>query len=114
MTNEFRALVSEMDARTEELLATLPLADLRKARELSQQELSDVLDVNQATVSKIERRADMYVSTMRRFVEAMGGELEIRARFPEGVVEIDQFGMIASGPAAETPSGARRGGKRSK
>lgn len=104
MAKRFRELLDEMDAerrarihvRTEELLASLPLGDLRKARELSQEELGALLDVNQATVSKIERRADMYISTMRRFVEAMGGQLEIRARFPDGVVEIDQFAAIPS------------------
>ena len=103
MANKFRNLLNGMDAdrraridaRTDELLASLPLGDLRKARELSQEELGDLLRVNQATVSKIERRADMYLSTMRRFIEAMGGELEIRARFPEGVIEIDQFEEIA-------------------
>ena len=47
--------------------------------------------VNQAAVSKLERRADMYVSTLHDFVRAMGGELKITARFPEGTVEISQF-----------------------
>ena len=42
-------------------------------------------------VSKLERRADMYVSTLQSFVKAMGGELKITARFPEGTVEINQF-----------------------
>ena len=45
----------------------------------------------QAAVSKLERRADMYVSTLQSFVKAMGGELKITARFPEGTVEINQF-----------------------
>jgi hypothetical protein len=47
--------------------------------------------VNQAAVSKLERRADMYVSTLHSFVKAMGGELKITARFPEGTAEINQF-----------------------
>jgi len=42
-------------------------------------------------VSKLERRADMYVSTLQSFVKAMGGELKITTRFPEGTVEINQF-----------------------
>ncbi len=53
--------------------------------------LAKILGVNQAAVSKLERRADMYVSTLQSFVEAMGGELKITARFPEGSVEINQF-----------------------
>jgi len=77
--------------RTEELLAELPLQELRQARALSQEELAEVLGLNQATISKLERRTDMYLSSLRRFVEAMGGELEITANFPEGRVRIQLF-----------------------
>lgn len=113
MAKKFETLLNDLDAdrrariraRTDELLAALPLNELRKARELSQEEMADLLDVNQATVSKMERRTDMYLSTMRRFVRAMGGELEIRARFPEGVVEIDQFGAIPTMPSAAPEQG---------
>ena len=80
-----------IEERKAELLAELPLQDLRKARALTQEELADVLDVNQPSISKLERRTDMYISTLRRFVEAMGGELEISACFPEGRVRIKQF-----------------------
>jgi hypothetical protein len=45
-------------------------------------------------VSKLERRADMYVSALRTYVEALGGELEIVARFPDGAVRITQFEQI--------------------
>lgn len=55
---------------------------------MSQAELAEVLGLNQATISKLERRTDMYLSSLRRFVEAMGGELEISASFPEGRVRI--------------------------
>jgi len=74
--------------RTEELLSELPLQELRQARSWSQEELAEVLGLNQATISKLERRTDMYLSSLRRFVEAMGGELEITASFPEGRVRI--------------------------
>lgn len=77
--------------RTEELLGELPLQELRQARALSQEELAEVLGLNQATISKLERRTDMYLSSLRRFVEAMGGELEITANFPEGKVRIQLF-----------------------
>jgi hypothetical protein len=53
--------------------------------------LAKILGVNQAAVSKLERRAYMYVSTLQSFVKAMGGELKITARFPERTVEINQF-----------------------
>jgi transcriptional regulator with XRE-family HTH domain len=64
---------------------------LREAREMTQVHLAKILGVNQAAVSKLERRADMYVSTLHSFVKAMGGELKITARFPEGTAEINQF-----------------------
>ena len=83
--------------RTEELLAELPLQELRQARALSQQELAEVLGLNQATISKLERRTDMYLSSLRRFVEAMGGELEISANFPEGKVRIQLFEELEEG-----------------
>src|SRR5690242_16079059 len=73
-------------AEAERLLREMPLEQLRAARELTQQQLAEVLHVNQAAISKMERRADMYVSTLGKFVEAMGGTLEIRAVFPDGAV----------------------------
>jgi transcriptional regulator with XRE-family HTH domain len=79
---------AEIRQRTDELLAEMPLQELRQARELSQKELAEVLGINQATISKLERRTDMYLSSLRRFVEAMGGELEIAATFPDGRVRI--------------------------
>ena len=74
------------------LLDEMPLQELRRARELSQQALADILGEKQPSISKLERQTDMYVSTLRRYIEAMGGELEIVARFPEGEVRITEFG----------------------
>jgi predicted transcriptional regulator len=71
-------------------MAEVALDELRRARELSQQELARTLGVNQASISKLERRTDMYLSTLRKFVEALGGELELRANFAEGSVRITQ------------------------
>lgn len=59
------------------------LADLRRARQLTQVELSRRLGVAQPSLSKVERQADLYVSTLRRCIEAMGGRLEIHAVFPD-------------------------------
>jgi len=73
------------------LLAELPLAELRRALHLSQEQLAAELDVRQPAIAKMEKRADMYISTLRRFIEAMGGQLEIRAYFPDGDVKINQF-----------------------
>jgi len=77
--------------KTQEFLAELPLQELRHVRMLSQEQLAVKLNVKQATVSKLERRADMYISTLRKVIKAMGGELEIKATFPDGEVRINQF-----------------------
>jgi DNA-binding transcriptional regulator YiaG len=80
--------------KTEALRADMTLAELRQARQLTQQTLSDTLNVGQAAVAKMEKRTDMYVGNLRRFVEAMGGELDVVARFPEGSVKISNFAEI--------------------
>lgn len=69
----------------------MDLAQLREARALSQAALGEILHVEQPAVAKLEKRADMYVSTLRRFIEAMGGELEIVAKFPDHDVRIRNF-----------------------
>ena len=73
------------------MLAEMPLNELRQARALSQVKLAETLHVNQAAVSKIERRTDMYISTLRAYIRAMGGDLEIVAKFPDGEVKIANF-----------------------
>ena len=77
-----------------EIKAEMALAELRQARERSQEELARVLKVNQPAVAKLEKRTDMYVSNLRRYVEALGGKLEITARFPEASVTIANFGEL--------------------
>ena len=92
--NELTAKMSakdraEIKARSAKLLAELPLEQLRSARSLTQTNMAHLLGVNQSAISKIERRTDMYLSTLRSYVEAMGGSLEIRAVFPDGSVRVD-------------------------
>jgi DNA-binding XRE family transcriptional regulator len=70
----------------------MELAELRRALQFSQAELARTLHIDQAAVAKIERRTDMYVSTLCRIVEAMAGALEIVARFPDRSVRITTFG----------------------
>jgi hypothetical protein len=79
------------EAQYRELVAQMPLCELRQARELSQVKLAAAMNVNQAAVSKLERRTDMYISTLRGYIRAMGGDLDIVARFPEGQVRISNF-----------------------
>ena len=90
--------------KTKALLAAMPLQELRHARNLSQEQLARTLSVKQASVSKIEKRTDMYISTLRNFIKAMGGDLEIIARFPDGSVKITQFEEIAAKTAESNPS----------
>lgn len=74
------------------------LADMRRARDLTQEELAEALGIKQTTVSKIERaherHADLYLSTLRRFIEAMGGQLKLVAVFPDAEIPIDNFRHI--------------------
>ena len=79
------------DALYRQMLAEMPLNELRQARALSQVKMAETLKVNQAAVSKIERRTDMYISTLRAYIRAMGGDLEIVAKFPDGEVKIVNF-----------------------
>jgi DNA-binding XRE family transcriptional regulator len=103
MARKFKELEDKMspesrarsDARAKELLANLALDELRVARELTQVSLARILNVSQSEVSKIENRADMYVSTLASYIEAMGGKLEICAIFPDGKVRINQFEELA-------------------
>ena len=99
MTKPFKNLREKMSPEAQEaaqkkaqqLLAELPLYELRQARHLSQVQLANVLRVQQGAISKMERRTDMYVSTLRSFIKAMGGDLKIIAQFPDGEVQINQF-----------------------
>ncbi|MBI3912429.1 MAG: XRE family transcriptional regulator [Armatimonadetes bacterium] len=80
------------------------LAELRKARQQSQAELAARLQVHQPAIAKMERRTDMYVSNLRRFIEAMGGTLEIVAHFPEGSVTITNFSEVETAEPTEHPA----------
>lgn len=86
---------AEIRRRVEMAPLIMRLHQLREARNLTQTSLAQVLNVNQGAVSKLERRADMYVSTLRSYLKAMGAELEIKAVFPDGEVIIDQFEQLA-------------------
>jgi DNA-binding XRE family transcriptional regulator len=88
MSPEVRA---KAEAEAQRLGEEMDLAEVRRALRLSQAEIGQTLQIKQGSVAKIEKRADMYVSTLRRFIEAMGGELEIVARFPDHVVKIRNF-----------------------
>ncbi|MCE7936017.1 MAG: helix-turn-helix domain-containing protein [Chlorobi bacterium CHB2] len=91
--NELRAAMpperqAKNKAQTEDLLR---LYELRQALRLSQEQIAESLKIKQSTVSKMERNTDILISTLRRYLEAMGARLVIKAEFPGGTVEINQF-----------------------
>ena len=98
-TRKFRELLKAMPAerqrriakRVRDTLVSLPLEEIRKARQMTQVKLAEVLGVNQGEISKIEHRTDIYISTLADYVEALGGTLEIRAVFPDREMRISQF-----------------------
>ena len=78
--------------RTQELLQELLLSEIRKMTGKSQQQVARAIGIKQPSLSKLEKQSDMQISTLRRIVKALGGELEVIARFPTGAVKMEQFG----------------------
>lgn len=99
MAKDFSTLWNEIpperrkriDERVEAALLEMSLQDLRKERNLTQQDMARTLGLNQPALSKMEHQKDMNVSTLKRLIRAMGGELKLVAEFPEGEVLINQF-----------------------
>ncbi len=85
--------------RTQELLAELLLSEIRKLAGKSQQQVVRALGIKQPSLSKLEKQSDMQISTLRKIVKALGGELEVVARFPKGSVKLDQFDAAPRRPA---------------
>jgi len=87
-----------IEKRADELIAEYEtLQQLRKVREKSQKDIAKELHIKQAAVSKLERRTDMYISSLRSYIEAMGGELEITAKFPNNPpIKITQFSNLGN------------------
>jgi DNA-binding XRE family transcriptional regulator len=113
MAKSFDALVKtdhqQGDARAgrdadKELLAELPMAELRQLAGMSQRELAKVLGIKQPSLSKLENQTDIQVSTLQRIVEELGGKLEVVARFPKGNVKIAPFGTTDG--SRSRPAGA--------
>ena len=95
-----------VDERFSDTMARLRLGDIREAVGKTQVELAAELGLGQGSVSKIESAADMYLSTLRRYVEALGGELEVLARFPEGtIVPIASLAVAKRRSRTRAPAG---------
>src|ERR1039458_9201961 len=103
-TRNFRELLEAMppdrqrriENRFRKSLDVMPLDQLRKAQQMTQLQLAEILGVNQGEVSRIEHRRDIRISTLAEYIEAMGGRLEIRAVFKDREVRITQFEELAS------------------
>ena len=107
MARNYKELQTKMDPvsladnkkQVHEEIQRMSLEELRGAKQLTQADMAEMLDVPQSSVSRIERRADMYLSTLRSYVHAVGGELRIQAVFPDGgTVVIDRFGEYEERP----------------
>lgn len=102
MSKPFRTLLEGMPperkkriaTKTQQLKDEMALAELRQALQLTQEALAKELHVNQAAVSKFEHQSDIYISTLRKILAAMGAELKITAHFPDGTVVINQFDEV--------------------
>tara|TARA_B100000965_G_scaffold405585_1_gene440251 strand:- start:2816 stop:3172 length:357 start_codon:yes stop_codon:yes gene_type:complete len=98
----------KIEARAAELIAEeLSLRDLRHAHELTQQRMAEFLGVGQEGVSRLEKRSDLLISTLRSYIEAMGGRLKLVAEFPDrppvflsGLAEMDEAANKRQKPKA--------------
>ena len=84
----------------------MTLEELRKARDLSQEEVAAMLGVGQPAVAKLEKRGDMHVSNLRRYIEALGGTLEIAAHFGNESVVVENIGEPTRRRSGAVPKGA--------
>jgi DNA-binding XRE family transcriptional regulator len=95
MSPEARARVGADAKRM--IAKELTLRDLRKAHAMTQEKLAEVLGVKQESISNLEKRSDMLLSTLREYVAALGGELQIRVKFPDRpAVAIKSFSEVHS------------------
>ncbi|WP_163836089.1 XRE family transcriptional regulator [Spartinivicinus ruber] len=83
---------AKASAKAAELLTEMTLAELRQSKDITQTELAEALSTTQPNIANVEKRSDVYLSTLRNYLHALGGELEVVARFPDGsAVAINQY-----------------------
>jgi transcriptional regulator with XRE-family HTH domain len=105
---------AKIAARAEQLIAEeVALQHLRKARRLTQKRMAQLLDIGQDSVSRIETRSDLLLSTLRNYVEAMGGSLKLVVEFPDSTAVLSSLGKTRTAKAAQlaskkTARGSRR------
>ena len=97
--HSFNNLRDSMSPRSQERLKKklkqlrqeMALGEVRKAMSLTQTDLAEMLHIKQAALARLENRTDMYISSLRKYITALGGELDIVARFPDGDVHIQNL-----------------------
>jgi transcriptional regulator with XRE-family HTH domain len=105
---------AKIAARTEQLIVEeVALQHLRKARRLTQKRMAQLLDIGQDSVSRIETRSDLLLSTLRNYVEAMGGSLKLVVEFPDSTAVLSSLGEAKTAKSAQlankkTARGSRR------
>lgn len=82
---------NQIQKKLKQLRHEMALAEVRKAMSLTQEDLAALLHIKQAALARMENRTDMYISSLRKYIAALGGELDIVARFPEGEVHIQKL-----------------------
>lgn len=104
--SDIRAKASpETLERAADLLMSMRLRDLREARGLTQTEVAERLEIRQVSVSRLEGRSDVRLSTLRAVIEALGGELDVRVRFPDAEYRLE-FGEADAHAERVPPSPA--------
>ena len=83
--------LAEADARAKEMMAEMLLGEIRHSVGLTQEDLAATLGIKQPSLSKLENQDDMQISTLRKLIEALGGQLEIIAHMPRGDIRIRPF-----------------------
>jgi len=99
MTHNFKELRDKMsperqvriEEQAREMMVEMLLAEIRKESGLTQVDLAEALGIKQPSLSKLESQDDMQISTLRRIIKALGGELELVAKMPRGTIRLRQF-----------------------
>lgn len=82
---------ADASVKAAEMLTEMSLAELRKSRGITQEQVARLLNMKQPSVAQLESRDETYISTLRNYLNALGGELKVTAHFPDGTrVNIDR------------------------
>ena len=114
MSKPFKNLIEKMPAerqnrikqKAKDLKTQMALGELRRALELTQEQVAGSLNMNQAAISKFEHQSDIYIGTLRKILSAMGAELRIIAHFPDTDVVIDQFTELQKNTTTKSKANA--------